>query len=67
MAKFVNGCFISNREIERDTNFLKTQNLSDKQISAVTSYYYKRITASGNKAGILAIVLFTIGYLLAGF
>lgn len=58
----INWCYFSKKEVEKDENFLKSQDLSDGQMEAIKAYFYKRISANANWATVvtatIAIVVF---------
>ena len=43
---FINGCYISKKQINQDVEFLESQGLSGDQITAIKSYYLQRITSN---------------------
>jgi hypothetical protein len=57
---FVNGYFMSRKEIEKDEKFLKGQGLSDEQASSIAIYFQQRITAKCNYTAMWIILFFFI-------
>ena len=62
----INNCFISKKDIEGDKEFLKSQGLSEEQISAIAIYFQQRITGQANSLG-MWMVAFLIAGAIAGY
>jgi hypothetical protein len=57
---FVNGCFVSRKEIGKDEQFLQGQGLSQAQISSISLYFQQRIIGKSNYTAIWLIASFLI-------
>ncbi len=57
---FVNGYFMSKKEIEKDEKFLKGQGLSREQASSIEIYFQQRITAKCTYTAMWIILFFFV-------
>jgi hypothetical protein len=57
---FVNGYFMSRKEVEKDEKFLQGQGLSNEQASSIAIYFQQRITAKCNRTAMWIILFFFI-------
>lgn len=60
--RMVNWCFFSKQETEKDFAFLKSHQLSDEQASAISQYFYKKISADVNKTAIFTAIIVAVAY-----
>ena len=63
----INWCYFSKRELEHDDAFFRSQELSSNQTKEVRDYFYKRLSATANKAALLGVVAAVAGILLSEF
>ena len=64
MPMIYGGCYISRRAIKEDQEFLESQGLSAKQITAIEKYWHKSLCVQGTLMGLSTLVILFFGSLL---
>jgi hypothetical protein len=61
---FVNSCFFTKKEVERDNEFLASQGLTPAQQKAISIYLYERLSTNAIKNCIFTLVVVASPFLI---